>query len=220
MSSRKCTTDHITYDNSHNRYIVYVDGKTINYAVSRYGEYAQKLAELSLQTKRRYEDYFQDNEDGTTTFFVKYKDGVKEVLLDTEYADLMHDIKISVYKDNHAKTWYASTKYGKLHRLVVDVNGPEDIVDHIDRNGLNDTKANLRVVNVSINNRNATLRKDNKSGYKGILEEHNRFRVYYYDHEHNKCSKSFSKNKYGAEEALNMALEFRDNVYEKYGYIA
>jgi len=35
-----------------------------------------------------------------------------------------------------------------------------------------------------------------------------------------KLSKSFSKIKYGNDEALQMAIDFRNSVYERYGYIS
>lgn len=41
-------------------------------------------------------------------------------------------------------------------------------VDHRDRNPLNNRKDNLRIVSRSINILNSKLRKDNKSGHKGI----------------------------------------------------
>lgn len=213
------TKDHIA-ENSE-KYTVYFKGKSITYSKSRYGEFAEKLAKLTFETGKRYENFFEDNGDGTTTFYINtHAYGVKQVLVDTEDAQKFHTTKISVAKDNHAYTYYAGTKHGKLHRLIMNVTKSNEVVDHIDRNGLNNTKANLRIVDVSTNNRNANIRSDNKSGYKGLHEEENRFRVFYYDNEMKKCSKSFSKYKYGPEEAKRMALEFRNEVYEMYGYIA
>lgn len=42
------------------------------------------------------------------------------------------------------------------------------MVDHIDGNGLNNTRVNLRVANSTENARNTRLRKDNTSGFKGV----------------------------------------------------
>ena len=52
-----------------------------------------------------------------------------------------------------------------LHRLVVP--GVEQ-VDHIDGDGLRNTRDNLRAVTNTVNQRNARLRKTNTSGFRGV----------------------------------------------------
>ena len=78
----------------------------------------------------------------------------------------------------HGGTCYARrTEYsgGKisgilLHRVLLAA--PADaLVDHRDGNGLNNTRANLRIATFAENARNARLRKDNVSGYKGVYLE-------------------------------------------------
>lgn len=53
-----------------------------------------------------------------------------------------------------------------MHRLIIGA-GPGEIVDHIDRNGLNNRRSNLRIVSHSHNSANAEVR--NKHGYRGIF---------------------------------------------------
>ena len=56
-----------------------------------------------------------------------------------------------------------------LHRDIMGcVNGDTIIVDHINGNTLDCRKQNLRLCNRTENNRNAKIRKDNTSGYKGV----------------------------------------------------
>lgn len=55
-----------------------------------------------------------------------------------------------------------------LHRLILKC-GPNDMVDHIDGNGLNNQKSNLRVCTVQQNAQNRKRRTDNVAGYKGVL---------------------------------------------------
>jgi len=209
----------IVYNKNRKEYTVYVGNKIFSYKESRYGKFASQLAVRSFFCKRRYMDFFKNNNDGTTTFYANSKAyGVQEVIVDTEDAPLFYLKKISISDDSHSKTMYAKTKDGPVHRIVM--NNPCGAVDHINRNGLDNRKSNLRVVSVSINNRNQSIRCDNTSGYKGICESWNRYRVFYYDNSMRKLSKSFSKIKYGNDEALQMAIDFRNSVYERYGYIS
>jgi hypothetical protein len=54
-----------------------------------------------------------------------------------------------------------------LHRLIVGANDGQQ-VDHANRNGLDNRRTNLRVATLQQNNHNASKRKDNTSGFKGV----------------------------------------------------
>lgn len=55
----------------------------------------------------------------------------------------------------NARTLYvAHDDYGKMHRYILGITDPKIIIDHIDRNGLNNQKFNLRITNNQINKRN------------------------------------------------------------------
>ena len=90
---------------------------------------------------------------------------------DEDYANAL---TLRWYADRIGNTWYAATKVcGKkvyLHRLVVDAR-LGDIVDHIDCNGLNNMRENLRIVTKSEN----TMRRGPLTGqYKGVGFERSR----------------------------------------------
>jgi hypothetical protein len=54
-----------------------------------------------------------------------------------------------------------------MHRSIM--NFPEGSeIDHINHNGLDNRKENLRLTHKSGNQQNARIRRDNKSGYKGV----------------------------------------------------
>jgi hypothetical protein len=55
----------------------------------------------------------------------------------------------------------------KMHRVILDVVAGEQ-VDHINGNSLDNRRCNLRVATQSQNNKNASKRKDNTSGFKGV----------------------------------------------------
>lgn len=66
-----------------------------------------------------------------------------------------------------------------MHRMVVGAQGGES-VDHIDGNGLNNSRSNLRLVTQSQNNMNQRVREDNTSGHKGIswCPDREKYQVY------------------------------------------
>lgn len=55
-----------------------------------------------------------------------------------------------------------------MHRVLLGAD-VGDLVDHIDGNGLNNTRANLRLCNHFQNMRNSKMRKNNTSGFKGVF---------------------------------------------------
>lgn len=56
-----------------------------------------------------------------------------------------------------------------MHRMITGAPSGE-IVDHVDRNGLNNTRANFRIVTHHQNMINRRMHKNNKSGYRGVRQ--------------------------------------------------
>ncbi len=93
----------------------------------------------------------------------------KFALVDDKDFEMLSQYKWYAHKSG--KTYYAERNkdkgVGKMHRLIM--NCPEGmVVDHIDHNGLNNQKVNLRICSHAENNRNSKSRKNSKSQYLGV----------------------------------------------------
>jgi len=95
--------------------------------------------------------------------------------IDSDLASLRWHVVISP----RSKTVYArhkeypSENYWSLHRIILArilarPLLPKEQVDHIDGDGLNNQRSNLRSATVAKNQRNRSMQKNNTSGYKGV----------------------------------------------------
>jgi hypothetical protein len=100
--------------------------------------------------------------------------GVKEILLDEQDYERCIGLTWFVRKCKH--TFYAGTNIGGgkqvlIHRFILGVNDKPILVDHIDNNGLNNRRNNLREATYSGNNSNRATKSENKSSvYKGVYK--------------------------------------------------
>ncbi len=97
----------------------------------------------------------------------------------------LNQFKWYYHKDH--KTGYAKRNIGKhpqrrlcMHRVILERMGCKDFAgsDHINRNGLDNRRCNLRLATASQNGCNTGKRKDNTSGYKGVCWDHKKWRAY------------------------------------------
>lgn len=98
----------------------------------------------------------------------------KEALVDALDVHLIDGRHWYASKSSHG--WYALARSKrpdggvtteKMHRLIL--NAPHDkMVDHRDCDGLNNRRSNLRIADAFENARNTRIRKNNKSGTKGV----------------------------------------------------
>ena len=56
----------------------------------------------------------------------------------------------------------------KLHRYIMNINNSNLVVDHINRNPLDNRKSNLRICSYQENSFNKSIRVDNTSGIPGV----------------------------------------------------
>lgn len=103
-----------------------------------------------------------------------------------------------------------------LHCFILE-NNTTNVIDHINRNPLDNRKENLRIVSRSINSTNAKERKESKSRIRGVYRREARpgiakaSWICEWSIEGKRHSKSFSVDKYGEDEAFRLAIDFRNN---------
>ena len=104
-----------------------------------------------------------------------------------------------------------------IHRIVYFLaNGsidPTKVIDHIDRNSLNNSPDNLREIPYVENTRNRNKSKNNSSGFTGVSEVH-KFEATWSENGKNHC-KSFNVKDYGYDEAKQKAIDYRQKQIER-----
>lgn len=111
------------------------------------------------------------------------KDGIAYVEMSNTHNIMMCDA--DVWEKHKNQTWfehdgYASarvnTKIRKMHRLIKEC--PKGyVIDHINRNKLDNRRDNIRVTTQCVNCINKGASRKSKTGYKGIYEYGNRYIV-------------------------------------------
>ena len=107
---------------------------------------------------------------------VTYDDYAEIILYDRQgnekcraIIDLDDIEKIKNYKWSLKGNGYIATGHNGLllHKLITNTN-KDEIVDHINRNKLDNRKCNLRICTYSQNQMNKCVQSNNKSGYTGV----------------------------------------------------
>lgn len=91
-------------------------------------------------------------------------------VVDQEDVHLVCEYKWRVQKTGDLR--YASTNIGGqlifMHRLLMNVSNTSMTVDHIDGNGLNNSRSNMRICSHAENMANRRVSKNNKLGIKNV----------------------------------------------------
>lgn len=101
---------------------------------------------------------------------IKASNCEKYIMVDDEDYDYLNQFNWTVYLDY--KKFYAhrnvKKKIYKMHRVILNIFDKNISVDHIDGDGLNNQKANLRACTQQQNSRNRSKQRNNSSGFKGV----------------------------------------------------
>lgn len=155
----------------------------------------------------------------------KKNHGTFNVLIDKEDIEKINICKWYVDYSPKFNNRYVvrNTKYGFLHRFILDLKSysGNDMIDHIDRNTLNNRKSNLRIVTNSINQKNRGLQSNNTSGISGVRynDKIKSWVCRYTDNEKKRHTRTFSVNKYGFNEAKELAIKLRKEKEKEFNYL-
>lgn len=95
---------------------------------------------------------------------VKLSDGNFTLVDEEDYYKYLRGRRAKV--EGNGYVWVS--KIGMLHRAILEVRSSTILVDHRDRNKLNNRKSNLRIATKSTNAMNRPKPANNTSGYKGV----------------------------------------------------
>ena len=96
----------------------------------------------------------------------------KFAIVDDDDYEYINQFYWHYYIGNNKNTGYAKKglngKSIRMHRLIMKVDNRNVIIDHINRNGLDNRKCNLRISTYSQNRANSANSKKSTSIYKGV----------------------------------------------------
>ena len=154
----------------------YIDGQSVNRLAIKYNITYSTIKNWLIKrnipdnkTGRFYQRYEAKGE--YTEIYIKSNDGYIKAIIDTEDVEKCKSIGIWSLSKNG---YISNCKSGiYLHRFVM--NCPDDMeVDHIHHNLLDNRKSQLRLATSSQQKMNTHIRKDNKSGCRGVYYDKQR----------------------------------------------
>lgn len=131
---------------------------------------------------------FTEIDDNTIVIYIKYKDKTLECYIDKEDLSKVDFIKGTWHITNNRKGHIdgVRTKIQKdgvrkqywMHNLIIEKSNPDNIIDHIDNNPLNNRKSNLREISSAENATNISVKlSKSKTGIRNITIEDGKYRV-------------------------------------------
>ena len=172
----------------------------------RYG----KIFKYSSRDKTNHIEILEDHAE---IFLIdKNNEICAKALIDLDDVDKVKNIKWH-RSDLQRSTYYCisnNSEWCRIHRLIMGVTDKDIVVDHINHNGLDNRKSNLRICTSGQNTCNCLTSKNNKSGHKGV----------YWSKERKKwCAQISINNKtkgLGRYDTIEEAIEAREKAAKEY----
>lgn len=134
-----------------------------SYYCLRHYSQIKNLGGLMERTIFDKNDYIINGDITTIILRNKKFEETGRTIIDTEDLD-----RVIKYKWRLNSWGYADSEYGMMQRIILSECKSNQIVDHINRDTLDNRKSNLRIVNKSINAVNSDIRPNNTSGVIGV----------------------------------------------------
>lgn len=102
---------------------------------------------------------------------IQITQGFKAIVDDEDY-EYLNQFKWYVVKGQKTKYAVRYESPGKallMHREILSATNPSEFIDHINTNGLDNRKLNLRFCTQAENQRNRGKQRNNTSGFKGVF---------------------------------------------------
>lgn len=169
-----------------------------------------KILKYSIGDKTNHIEILEDHAE---IFLIdKNNEVCAKALIDLDDVDKVKNIKWH-RSELQRNTYYClsnDSEWKRIHRLIMGVTDKNIIVDHINHNGLDNRKSNLRVCTNNQNICNCLTPKNNKSGHKGV----------YWSGERKKwCAQISINNKtksLGRYNTIEEAIEAREKAAKEY----
>ena len=191
-----------------------------------YDECEQWLYKTLLENNRIRNRYRYVSE-SQVEVLLKYKEEQKIGIIDAEDLPLFQRFSWSASQSCKNGPFYAcctviGSENGQKTRFHRMLHPEWKEIDHINGNGLDNRKSNLRDGSNGVNNNNNTMNSRNRSGENGVAittrQSGSQYVQFQWYENHVARCKKFSKRKYGSlESAFEAAKRYRDRKYRKIG---
>lgn len=133
----------------------------------------EQVSKIAMKYFKKYNNY-----DLTKEYGICYlADTNKPVYFDLEDYNLIKDILWNTDNCGYARGYdIKSKRYVRMHKIITNTD-ESTIIDHINRDKLDNRKENFRYATSSENRINSNIRSDNISGIQGVSLENGKWRV-------------------------------------------
>ena len=135
---------------------------------SRHYNQIRKYGRISDRINKGEHEFIIKEDYAIMILYDKYDMKISETFIDIEDIDRVKQYSWGLNTQGRHTHYCKSNNVGPLHRFLLNVTNSNLVVDHINHNGLDNRKCNLRICTNQQNICNCKIPKNNKSGCKGV----------------------------------------------------